>query len=420
MPTKIEEDEYVPQEESEEGIQDVKVELEELQKSKKRAIRRAIKLEVALHNARSDLEKYKKRYRKVKKEMSRMKASSSPVATIEKVLHDERERVVIRLTNGQMYVAKGDPDLDLKEGDYVSLYRREMSILEKIPQLIDKEIEKMKLMEIPEENYEDVGGLDDELREVKEVVETSILDPEAFELFNIPTPKGILLHGLPGTGKTLIAKAVANAANAKFLYLAAPELVQKFIGEGARLVREIFQLARESEDPVIIFIDEIDAIAAKRRSGSHSGEREVNRTLMQLLAEMDGFNKNSHVRLISATNRIDMLDEAILRPGRFDRIIKLPLPSEEARKRIFEIHLRNRPTYHVKIADLAKRTEDFSGADIKAVCIEAAMFAIRKRQEGQNRKTITHKDLLKAVEKVQKKREQAKEMGLNNTKLFYS
>jgi proteasome regulatory subunit len=265
----------------------------------------------------------------------------------------------------------------------------------------------------PTETYEEVGGLDEQLLEVREAVELPLLNPELFSGFGIIPPSGILLHGPPGTGKTLIAKAVANATNATFISIVASELVQKFIGEGARLVREVFKLARQKA-PVIIFIDEIDAIAAKRTEDGQTGEREINRTLMQLLAEMDGFRANNgkniadpalaKVKIIATTNRIDILDPAILRPGRFDRIIELPLPDYDSRLKILNIHSNKMPKYGVKMEEIATLTEGMSGADLKSICNEAAMFAIREKMQGVSRNRILQKDFLAAVQKVKNKK----------------
>ena len=311
------------------------------------------------------------------------------------------------------------PDLQIKEGDIVALHQRSMAIIEVLPQLTDPLVTAMELVDKPTEIYEDIGGLEEQITEIREVIELPLKDPEAFKVFNITPPKGVLLYGPPGTGKTLIAKAVANATNAKFIRLAAPELVQKFIGEGARLVREIFRVARENS-PAVIFIDEIDAIAAKRTDEGQSGEREVNRTLMQLLAEMDGFTKNNKIPIIAATNRIDILDPAILRPGRFDRIINLPLPNPLARRSIFQIHMRGLPTYGVNFEELLEKSEGLSGADIHAVCVEAAMFALRDRLKGKNRTKVMQKDFLSAINKVRNKISDNNNAIMGQARNFYA
>ncbi|WP_292320444.1 CDC48 family AAA ATPase [Caldisphaera sp.] len=251
-------------------------------------------------------------------------------------------------------------------------------------------------VEIPEVHWEDIGGLDYQIREVKETVELPLLNPELFKKVGIEPPKGILLVGPPGTGKTLLAKAVAHNTNATFIRTVGSELVRKYIGEGARLVRELFDLSRE-KSPSILFIDEIDAIGSRRLDMSTSGDREVQRTLMQLLAEMDGFDPLGNVKIIAATNRPDILDEALIRPGRFDRIIEIPMPNQEAREKIFKIHTKKMNLRDVDFKYLAETTQGMSGADIKAICTEAGMNAIR-----ENRDYVIPKDFAKAIEKVSK------------------
>jgi proteasome regulatory subunit len=225
-----------------------------------------------------------------------------------------------------------------------------------------------------------------------------MLKPELFAEIGIEPPKGVLLYGPPGTGKTLLAKAVAHHTKATFIRVVGSEFVQKYIGEGARLVREVFQLAKEKA-PSIIFIDEIDAIAARRTNSDTSGDREVQRTMMQLLAELDGFDPRGDVKVIGATNRIDILDPAILRPGRFDRIIEVPMPGFEARIQIFKIHTRKmKLASDVNFTELSRLTEGATGADIKAIATEAGMFALR-----EERTTVTMMDMIKAIDKVLKK-----------------
>ena len=235
----------------------------------------------------------------------------------------------------------------------------------------------MQVEHSPDVTYEDIGGLEDQLVEVRETVEMPLEQPDMFADVGIDPPSGVLLHGPPGTGKTMLAKAVANKTDASFIKMAGSELVHKFIGEGAKLVRDLFEVARENE-PAVIFIDEIDAIAAKRTESKTSGDAEVQRTMMQLLSEMDGFDERGDIRLIAATNRFDMLDRAILRPGRFDRLIEVPKPNRVGRKQIFEIHTRSMNiSDDVDFGELADDAAEASGADIKAVCTEAGMFAIR-------------------------------------------
>jgi len=253
----------------------------------------------------------------------------------------------------------------------------------------------MEVDESPTVEYKDIGGLEDELREVREAVEDPLLKPEMFDEVGVEPPSGVLLHGPPGTGKTMMAKAVANETDATFIKMAGSELVQKFIGEGSRLVRDLFDLA-EQKEPSIIFIDEIDAVASKRTDSKTSGDAEVQRTMMQLLSEMDGFDERGDVRIIAATNRFDMLDEAILRPGRFDRLIEVPNPDEDARAHILDIHTRGMNLAEAVDYDaLAGKTEGFSGAQLESLTTEAGMFAIR-----DGRDTVTMQDFDDALEKI--------------------
>jgi proteasome regulatory subunit len=379
--------------------------LGQLRQTEKISQRRAIQLEMELHALRADRDMYKRRLMEAQAKLEQMTGTPFPVGVVECVLPKPQNRAIVRLISGQTFVCAMPPELVLKEGDNVALHQRSMSIIEILPPLVDPSVMAMELLEKPAETYADIGGLDEQLVEIREVIELSLNDPDAFKTFNITPPRGILLHGAPGTGKTLIAKAVAHASHANFLRIAAPELVQKFIGEGARLVREVFKVARENS-PAIIFIDEIDAIAAKRMNEVQSGEREVNRTLMQLLAEMDGFGINSQVRIIAATNRIDILDPAILRPGRFDRLIELPLPNADGRRSILKIHIRDLPVAKIDMDVIVNKTEGFSGAELKAVTTEAAMFALRDRLVGTNRTKITQTDFENAIQKLKGKKEQ--------------
>ena len=266
--------------------------------------------------------------------------------------------------------------------------------MEKIEFNSNLEIEKFVIINKPKESWKEIGGLKEEVQEVKEVIELPLKKPKLFEKVGIQPPKGILLYGPPGTGKTLLAKAVAHSTDATFIEVVGSELVQKFIGEGAKLVKEIFELARKKA-PSIVFIDEIDALAATRMDTGTSGEREVNRTFMQLLAEMDGFKHLDNVKIIGATNRIDILDPAIIRPGRLDRLIEVGLPDEEGRLEILKVHSKNMNLQKVKLPEVSAQMEGFSGAEIRAVCTEAGFFAIR-----EDREYVTPEDFLGAIEKI--------------------
>jgi proteasome regulatory subunit len=321
-------------------------------------------------------------------------------AVVEYVLPDNR--VVVRSVNGPnlvVYIADGVDKSKIKPGVKVALNQRGSVIVEVLPDYADPYVQLMEVIERPDVGYSDIGGLDEQIRELREVVELPLKNPELFRELGIEPPKGVLLYGPPGCGKTLLAKAVAAESNATFISLVASELVQKYIGEGARIVRELFALARKKA-PAIVFIDEVDAIAARRLEIGTSGEREVHRTLMQLLAELDGFKPLDRVKVIAATNRIDILDPAILRPGRFDRIIEVPLPNKKGRIEIFKIHTRKlKIRGEVDYELLADLTEGFSGAEIKLSVVEAGYIAIR-----EGRLYVTMDDLLKGIEKVKSKK----------------
>ena len=270
-----------------------------------------------------------------------------------------------------------------------------LTIVRILDRSVDVRAKVMELVELPDVAYEQVGGLETQIQEIRETVELPLTNPEIFKDIGIEPPRGVLLYGLPGTGKTMLAKAVAHESKATFIHMSGSELVHKFIGEGAQLVRDIFQMAREKA-PSIIFIDEIDAVGSIRTHDGTTGSAEVNRTMMQLLAEMDGFRTRGDIKIIAATNRIDILDPALLRPGRFDRIIEIPMPSMEGRLKILEIHSRKmRKDEDVDLAEIAKNTDEASGADLKAIVVEAGMNALRR-----NVNSVAKDDFEKAIRKV--------------------
>ncbi|MEM3291344.1 MAG: AAA family ATPase, partial [Saccharolobus sp.] len=281
-------------------------------------------LQIEIENLRKELNYYKA-------EMDKMLSPPLIEATVLDVLPDGR--ILVRSSSGPNLIVNVASHIDqslIKPGRSVALNQRGSTILEVLPQKEDPIIKSMEITEKPNIHYSDIGGLNEQIRELKEVIELPLKKPEIFRELGIEPPKGVLLYGPPGTGKTLLAKAVAAESNATFIHVVASEFAQKFVGEGARIVRDVFEMAKRKA-PAIIFIDEIDAIGAKRLDIGTSGEREIQRTLMQLLAELDGFNPLDNVKVIAATNRIDILDPALLRPGRFDRIIEVPLPDFKAR-----------------------------------------------------------------------------------------
>ncbi|MBA0785534.1 hypothetical protein Gotri_025936 [Gossypium trilobum] len=273
-----------------------------------------------------------------------------------------------------------DPD-KLKPGDLVGVNKDSYLILDTLPSEYDSRVKAM------------------EIQELVEAIVLPMTHKERFQKLGVRPPKGVLLYGPPGTGKTLMARACAAQTNATFLKLAGPQLVQMFIGDGAKLVRDAFQLAKE-KSPCIIFIDEIDAIGTKRFDSEVSGDREVQRTMLELLNQLDGFSSDERIKVIAATNRADILDPALMRSGRLDRKIEFPHPTEEARARILQIHSRKMNVHpDVNFEELARSTDDFNGAQLKAVCVEAGMLALRR-----DATEVNHEDFNEGIIQVQAKK----------------
>ncbi len=350
----------------------------------------------------SELRSVKKQAGRLEEEVRHLRAPPLIVGTLQDVL--DPERAIVRSSNGTVFQVslnqRIEPEL-LKPGTRVALNQDSLSLVEVLHDAWDPIVSGSEMVEKPDITYDMVAGLDDEILSVREAIELPLTKPELFVKVGIQPPKGVLLVGPPGCGKTLLAKAVAHHTNATFIRMVGSELAQKYIGEGGRLVRELFSLAKD-KSPSIIFLDEIDAIGAKRLDGSTSGDREVQRTLMQLLAELDGFDELEHVKIIAATNRPDILDDALLRPGRFDRIIEIPIPEEDSRRAILELHLSKMNTKGVRLKSIAQATVGYSGAELKATCVEAGMIAIRS-----DRDTVVHADVTKAIERLNRKKSQS-------------
>jgi len=330
----------------------------------------------------------------LERENETLKTSSLYIATAEELTDDGV--VVKQHGNNQEVLTEVSPSIrdTLEAGDRVAI-NDSFSVKQILEAETDSRAQAMQVESSPDVTYEDIGGLEEQLVEVREAVEEPLLNAQQFKDVGIEPPSGVLLHGPPGTGKTMLAKAVANETDATFIKMAGSELVRKFIGEGARLVRDLFELASERQ-PAIIFIDEIDAIAAKRTESKTSGDAEVQRTMMQLLSEMDGFDDRGEIRIIAATNRFDMLDRAILRPGRFDRLIEVPNPDVEGRERILEIHTEEMNLgADVDLHAFAAETDGLSGAELASLTTEAGMFAIR-----DDRTIIEQQDFYDALEKI--------------------
>jgi len=334
--------------------------------------------------------------KELKGEINSFKKTPLVLATVTEVFDETKIGIQGAVGHEFLVTCPGSINRDLLEPRArVALNQNSLTVVNVFPAKKDKNVSAMEIDEKPDVTYADIGGLDTQITEIKETVELPIKNPEIFEEIGIDPPKGILLYGPPGTGKTLLAKAVANETNATFIKIVASEFVNKYLGEGSRIVRDVFDLAKE-KSPAIIFIDEIDAIGTKRVGSSEGADREVQRTLMQLLAELDGFESRGDVGIVGATNRPDILDEALLRPGRFDRTIEVPNPVKESREKILKIHTsRMKLAENINFDEISEITEGLSGADLKAVCTEAGMFAIRSE-----RKEVISKDFMDAIDKI--------------------
>jgi len=365
--------------------------------------RRVRELEVERNALKRELDYYRS-------EVEKLLSPPLIEAQLLEVLDDGR--AVVKSSTGPNLIVHISESIDrdkLRPGAVVALNQRGSTIVEVLPSHVDPYIKAMEVIERPDVTYSDIGGLKEQIREIREAIELPLKRPDLFKAVGIEPPKGVLLYGPPGCGKTLLAKAVAYHTNATFIKLVASELISKWIGESARLVREVFKFAK-LKAPSIIFIDEVDAIAAKRLEVGTSGEREVQRALMQLLAEIDGFDPLGNVKIIAATNRPDILDPALLRPGRFDKLIEIPLPDDEGRFEIFKIHTRKMNLAEdVNLRELAFKTKNATGADIKAICTEAGMNAIR-----EGRTVVARKDFLKAIEKIMGKLRSSREAILTS------
>jgi len=324
------------------------------------------------------------------------------LGTMEEIV-DDGHCIVSTPHTGETYVSVlsiVDRDL-LEPGCTVLLHYKAMAVVGILSEQTDPSLNVMKVDKAPPETYADIGGLEKQIQEIKESVELPLTHPELYEEVGISPPKGVILYGPPGTGKTLLAKAVANETSATFLRVVGSELIKKYLGEGPKLVREIFQFA-DDNSPCIIFIDEIDAIGSKRYSSKSSGTREIQRTMLELLTQLDGFEERGEVKVIMATNQIDALDPALIRPGRVDRKIELPLPDLKTKRRIFSIQTEKMTIANdVEFEKVITAKDEMSGADIKALCTEAGLLALRER-----RMKVTQKDFESAKENVLKKKKQ--------------
>ena len=321
---------------------------------------------------------------------------------------------IVRSSNGTVFQVSVNSSIDrdlLKPGTRISMNQDTLTVIDILNDGWDPLVASREIIEKPDTMYEEIGGMEDQINQLKQAIELPLNKPDTFKKMGLTPPKGVLLTGPPGTGKTMMARALANSTSATFIGLVGSELAQKYIGEGGRLVRELFDLAKQ-KSPTIIFIDEIDAIGSKRLDSSTSGDREVQRTLMQLLAEMDGFDATSNIKIIAATNRPELLDKALLRPGRLDRIIEIGLPDKDGRLDILQIISKQIPTdKEVNLQQVSVQTKGFSGAELKALIMEAGLNAI-----SNNRESISREDMKLALDIVNENRV---ELGNSNPEALY-
>ncbi|KAK9826632.1 hypothetical protein WJX74_007019 [Apatococcus lobatus] len=337
-----------------------------------------------------------------------IRGSPMSVGSLEEII-DENHAIVTSSVGAEYYVNMLSivDRTELEPGSSILLHNKVLSVVGTLTDETDPMVSVMKVEKAPQESYADVGGLEQQIMEIKEAVELPLTHPELYEDIGIKPPKGVILYGEPGTGKTLLAKAVAHSTSASFLRVVGSELIQKYLGDGPKLVRELFRVADDMA-PSIVFIDEIDAIGTKRYESQSGGEREIQRTMLELLNQMDGFDSMGDVKVIMATNRIDSLDPALIRPGRIDRKIEFPLPNVKTKRRIFAIHTSKMTLAEdVNLEEFVLAKDDLSGADIKAACTEAGLLALRER-----RMRVTHADFKKAKEKVLYKKKEGVPEGL--------
>eukprot|EP00163_Fabomonas_tropica_P007066 TRINITY_DN166_c0_g2_i2.p1 TRINITY_DN166_c0_g2~~TRINITY_DN166_c0_g2_i2.p1 ORF type:complete len:394 (+),score=104.63 TRINITY_DN166_c0_g2_i2:246-1427(+) len=337
--------------------------------------------------------------RHLREELQLLQEPGSYVAEVVKVMG--KKKLLVKVHPEGKYVVDIDKEIDIttiSANDRVALRNDSYTLHKVLPTKVDPLVSLMRVEKVPDSTYEMVGGLDKQVKEIKEVIELPVKHPELFESLGIAQPKGVLLYGPPGTGKTLLARAVAHHTQCCFIRVSGSELVQKYIGEGSRMVRELFVMAREAA-PSIIFMDEIDSIGSSRSESGGGGDSEVQRTMLELLNQLDGFEPTQNIKVIMATNRIDILDSALLRPGRIDRKIEFPNPGEQAREDILRIHSRKMNLMRgINLKKIAAKMNGASGAESKSVCTEAGMFALRER-----RVHVTQEDFEMAVAKVMKK-----------------
>merc|ERR1719456_1263390 len=342
------------------------------------------------------LKPHEEKDREERNKVEDLRGTPMNVASLEEMI-DDNHAIVASSVGPEYYVnimSFVDKD-QLEPGCSLLTHYKVNSIVGLLADETDPMVSVMKVDKAPLESYADIGGLETQIQEIKEAVELPLTHPELYEDIGIKPPKGVILYGVPGTGKTLLAKAVANQTSATFLRVVGSELIQKYLGDGPKLVRELFRVA-DDLSPTIVFIDEIDAVGSKRYDSQSGGTREIQRTMLELLNQLDGFDERGDVKVIMATNKIESLDPALIRPGRIDRKIEFPLPDIKTKRHIFGIHTgRMTLSEDVDLEEFVMAKDELSGADIKAVCTEAGLLALRER-----RMRVTQDDFTKAKEKA--------------------
>lgn len=362
----------------------------------RKKLRELRELEARLKSNRESVAGLVKEFNETEDNLKALQSIGQIIGEVLKQLDDSR--FIVKASSGPRYVVGCRNKLDkakLKPGIRVALDMTTLTIMRQLPREVDPTVFNMKSDDEKGVSFAEIGGLNDQIRDLRETIELPLTNPELFIRVGIKPPKGVLLYGPPGTGKTLLARALASNINATFLKVVASAIVDKYIGESARVIREMFGYARDHQ-PCVIFMDEIDAIGGSRFSEGTSADREIQRTLMELLAQLDGFDTIGQVKMVSATNRPDILDPALLRPGRMDRKIEIPLPNEAQRLDILKIH--SKPITkkgEIDLESVVKLADDFNGADMRNVCTEAGLFAIRA-----NRDYVVEEDFMKAARKI--------------------
>jgi len=361
---------------------------------KKRELQRQ---EARVKELRESLKKQRDRLEKSENDIKALQSVGMLIAEVLRAVSDDH--FIVLCSHGPRYLVGCRAGLDrekLQPGVRVAVDITTITIMAILPREVDPRVFQMRAEDPGDVKYDDVGGLSEQIRELREVIELPLTNPELFQRVGVKAPKGVLLYGPPGTGKTLLARAIASNMECNFLKVVSSAIVDKYIGESARIVREMFGYARDHA-PCIIFMDEIDAIGGKRFGEGSASDREIQRTLMELLNQMDGFSALEKVKVIMATNRPDVLDPALLRPGRLDRKVEIPLPGEQARMEILKIHSKDLPKKGaIDFEAICKLSEGFNGADIRNICTEAGMLAIRAKRDH-----VIEEDFTKAVRKLQ-------------------